>query len=76
MEDPPWTASGQGRSRADVNNCVREHNLAIEKRFGTHDPLTRYQTHALGVVFGDAIEGWCNIINQGRRDTARSRAGD
>jgi hypothetical protein len=57
-----------------VNSDVRQHDLAMEKRFGTHDPLTRSQTHVLGVVFANAIEGWANIINQGRRDSPRDVA--
>ena len=66
-----WTKAQPG---IDANNRVRQHDLALEKRFGTHDPFIRYQTHVLGVVLANAIEGWCNIINQGRRDSPRELA--
>jgi hypothetical protein len=63
-----WTRAQPG---IDANNRVRQHDLAFEKRFITKDAFTRLQTTVFGILCTNAVQGWCNIINQGRRETPR-----
>ena len=58
-----WT---KAQPAIDANNWVRQADVPMEKRFGTHDCFTRYQMHVLGVVMANTIEAWCNILNQKR----------
>lgn len=68
---PPWTASGQRRSRADVNKSVREHDLALEKRDSHARPLHAVPDTRARVGSAKAVEGWCNNMKKGRHSSPR-----